>query len=176
MINKKSSPASLALSNSFAALFDDDKSTNYIVPGTGATVTCVKSDTVLENEKSKLPMQVRSCSNHILQSTTQGELPLKRLPIKTRTANKVDGININLLRVGKTCDHKCIGVFKEKEIFIANEKDIRIIMHGDPLVIGTRQGKGHNDLCKIPLPTDNKLRQKDNEIYNLWHNDDSKDD
>ena len=92
------------------------------------------------------------------------------------TAQKVDGININLLSIGQTCDQKCVSIFKEKEMFIANEDDIEIIMHADPLVTDTRKGEGHNDLWKIPLPSPEELINNDDELYDLWHNDNNNDD
>ena len=133
------------MTNSYAALFDDDPN-EYLYPDTGATVTCVTNDTKLINEKlTTNGMKIGSCSNHILQSTATGRLPIN-LPQAATTAQKVDGININLLSIGQTCDQKCVGIFKEKEMFIANEDNIEIIMHANPLVIGTRKGEGHNDL------------------------------
>ena len=80
-----------------------------------------------------------------------------KFPNKALTAQKVNGINIDLLSVGKTCDQQYISVFKEKEMFIANEKDVEIIMYANPLVIGTRQGEGHDNLWKIPLSTAEEL-------------------
>ena len=61
-------------------------------------------------------------------------------------------------------------------MLIANEKDVEIIMHANPLVIGTRQGEGHNDLWKIPLPSAEELTNNNNALYNLWHNDDNNND
>ena len=97
--NKKSnptnSPASIALTNSYAALFDNYPS-EYLYPDTEATVTCVTNDTRLINEKpTPNGIKIGSCSNHILQSTATGELPLKGLPKAAQTANKVNGINMH---------------------------------------------------------------------------------
>ena len=94
-LKKKSSPASLALTNSYAALFDNDPS-EYLYLDTCATVTCVTNDTRLINEKpTPNGIKIGSCSNHILQSTATGELPLKGLPKAAQTANKVNGINMH---------------------------------------------------------------------------------
>ena len=49
-------------------------------------------------------------------------------------------------------------------------------MHGNPLISGTQNGGKENDLWKIPLPTADKLFKNNDEIYNLWHNDNNKDD
>ena len=152
------------ISNAYSALFDND---DCIYPDTGATVTCVKTNTRLNNQKPSSGMHIGSCSNHVLSSNTQGELPIQGLPTKARIAHKVDGININLLSVGTVCDQQCVGVFKEKEMFIAHKNDVDIKLTGKPIVTGTRNGDG--DLWKIPLPSANELLESDNELHDLWH-------
>lgn len=159
-LKQKLNPAKISIA--YSALFDND---NSIYPDTGATVTCVKPNTVLENQKPFSGMKIGSCSNHILSSNTQGEPPLQGLPTKARTAHKVDDININLLSIGTVCDQQCVGVFKEKEMFIAHKKDVKIKLKRNPMVTGTRSGEG--DLWKIPLPSANKVLENDNKLHNL---------
>ena len=161
--NKKLNPAKI--SNAYSVLFDND---NNIYTDTGAIVTCVKPNTVLENQRPSAGMKIGSCSNHILSSNTQGELPLQGLPTRARTAHKVDGININLLSIGTVCYQQYVGVFTEKEMFIAHENDVKIKLKRNPMVTGTRSGEG--DLWKVPLPSANELLENDNKLQDLWHN------
>ena len=96
------------------------------------------------------------------------QIILQGLSTKARTAHKVDGIDINLLSIGTVCDQQCVGVFKEKEMFIAHENDVEIKLKRDPMVTGTRNGEG--DLWRIPLPSAKELLENDNELHDLWHN------
>ena len=110
-------------------------------------------------------MQIRSCSNHMLSNNTQGELPLQGIRTKARTAHKVYGININLLSIGTVCDQQCVGIFKEKEMFIAHENDVEIRLKGNSMMTGTKSSEG--DLWKIPLPPANELLENDNKLHNI---------
>ena len=65
--------------NRFRALFlEDDDPDSFIHPDTGATKTCVTKDTKLINEiETPIGMKVGSCSNHIIESESKGQLPFK---------------------------------------------------------------------------------------------------
>ena len=66
------------------------------------------------------------------------------------------------------CDQQCVGVFKEKEMFIVHENDVKIKSKQNPMVTGTRSDEG--DLWKILLLSANKLLENNNKLHNLWHN------
>lgn len=51
-----------------------------------------------------------------------------------------------------------------------------MIMHSNLLVTGNQKGGDKNDLWKIHFPIADELIENNNEIYNLWHNDNNKDD
>ena len=107
-------------------------------------------------------LKVGSCSNHILESKTKGELKIKGLPKTATTAYKFDEMSLNLLSMGQVCDAGCVGVFKEKEMIISNEDDIEITLKKDPILTGKRNG--NNDLWKIPLPKTEQEIQKANVV------------
>ena len=143
----------LATSNRFDALLvdDDEDPETFIHPDTGATKTCVTAGTVLRNETpTPIGLKVGSCSNHIIESKSRGELKIKGLPKTARTAYKFDNMSLNLLSMGQVCDAGCVGVFKEKEMIVAKEDDISIKLEKDPILRGVRSG--NNDLWRIPLP------------------------
>ena len=89
-------------------------------------------------------MKVGSCSNHVLESKSKGELPITKLPNKAKMAYKFEDMSLNLLSMGQVCDAGCVGVFKKKEMYVAKEDDIDITLRNKPIITGTRNGK--NDL------------------------------
>ena len=164
-------PKKIETSNRFDAFLDDndeDEPENFIHPDTGASKTCVTADTVLRNETpTPNGLKVGSCSNHILESKAKRELKIKGLPKTVTTAYKFDDMSLNLLSMGQVCDAGCVGVFKEKEMIISKETDIKIKLKKDPVLTGKR--KGNNDLWKIPLPKAEKEIQKANAVITKCH-------
>lgn len=113
-------------------------------------------------------MKVGSCSNHIIESESKGELPFKTLPKKAAAAYKFNDISLNLLSVGNVCNEDCVGVFKKKEMFVSKEEDIVITLKKEPLLKGTRNGA--NNLWKIPIPPVDKEVQRKNQLKTIEGN------
>ena len=90
-------PKQLATRNRFDAFLleeeDDEIPEAFIHPDTGATKTCVTVGTELQNETpTPIGLKVGSCSNHILESKSRGELNIKGLPKAAKTAYKFDNM------------------------------------------------------------------------------------
>ena len=58
-------------------------------------------------------------------------------------------VTLPLLSIGTVCDTDCTAVFTKNEMLIANDDDINIQLHANPLAIGPRDATG---LWKIPIP------------------------